>query len=63
MEWGNKNKIILGLDVTFEVFKNPARDLPGNAVVKNPMQRTWVQYLPWEDPACPGAMKPVGHNC
>ena len=30
--------------------------------IRQPMQRTRVQALVWEDPTCRGATKPVCHN-
>ena len=31
--------------------------------IRLPMQGTWVRALVWEDPTCPGATRPVSHNC
>ena len=54
----------MGLEVTVKVFKNPSRDLPRGAVVKNPLANA-------EDMGSvptlgrfhmPRAMKPGGHH-
>ena len=39
-------------------------DFPGGPVVKNLPANAGdrVRSLVWEDPKCPGAVKPLGHN-